>query len=255
MESIERQIREKLDRIETEYDVKILHCIESGSRAWGFASPDSDFDVRFFYVHKPEFYLRLDRTSDVINYELNDVFDINGWDLQKALRLLYKSNPTIFEWNNSPIVYRTTPQWQRVQSVIDEYFLSKSGLYHYLSMANSNYMEYLKGDTVRLKKYFYVIRPVLACLWILEKNSPPPMLFSELVSAELDKSLMPYIDYLFELKTNFPESEYGRKIPEINSYLDSKIKEISGKISETDVRTEKSWDDLNSLFLEILRTT
>ena len=120
MESIERQISEKLDRIETEYDVKILHCIESGSRAWGFASPDSDFDVRFFYVHKPEFYLRLDRSSDVINYELNDVFDINGWDLQKALRLLYKSNPTIFEWNSSPIVYRTTPQWQRVQSVIDE---------------------------------------------------------------------------------------------------------------------------------------
>lgn len=255
MESIERQIREKLDRIETEYDVKILHCIESGSRAWGFASPDSDFDVRFFYVHKPEFYLRLDRSSDVINYELNDVFDINGWDLQKALRLLYKSNPTIFEWNSSPIVYRTTPQWQRVQSVIDEYFLSKSGLYHYLSMANSNYKEYLKGDTVRLKKYFYVIRPVLACLWILEKNSPPPMLFSELVSAELDKSLMPYIDYLFELKTNSPESEYGKKIPEINSYLDLKIKEISGKISETDVNTEKNWDNLNRLFLEILRTT
>ena len=255
MESIERQISEKLDRIETEYDVKILHCIESGSRAWGFASPDSDFDVRFFYVHKPEFYLRLDRSSDVINYELNDVFDINGWDLQKALRLLYKSNPTIFEWNSSPIVYRTTPQWQRVQSVIDEYFLSKSGLYHYLSMANSNYKEYLKGDTVRLKKYFYVIRPVLACLWILEKNSPPPMLFSELVSAELDKSLIPYIDYLFEIKTNSPESEYGEKIPEINSYLDSKIKEISGKISETDVNTEKNWDNLNRLFLEILRTT
>ena len=112
------EIQRKLDEIEKSEDVKILHCIESGSRAWGFPSPDSDYDVRFFYIRKPEFYLRLDNPRDVIEWEINDVYDINGWDIRKALILLHKSNPTFFEWNNSPLVYRTSPQWKTVKHII-----------------------------------------------------------------------------------------------------------------------------------------
>ena len=104
-------ILEKLDEIEKRENIKILHCIESGSRAWGFASPDSDYDVRFIYVRPKEFYLRLDKTRDVIEWQLDDTLDINGWDLQKPLRLLHSSTPTLFEWNNSPIVYKTMPEW------------------------------------------------------------------------------------------------------------------------------------------------
>ena len=144
-------ICEKLDQIEQRENVRILHAVESGSRAWGFASPDSDYDVRFLYVRPREYYLRLDKQRDVIEWQLDDTLDINGWDLQKALRLLHSSNPTLFEWTNSPIVYRTTPVWENVRVVINQYFSSKSGLYHYLNMANSNYREFLKGETVRLK--------------------------------------------------------------------------------------------------------
>ena len=110
-EMIGAVIPEKLREIETREQVKILHCVESGSRAWGFESPDSDYDVRFVYVRRPEHYLRLDRPRDVIEWQLDETLDINGWDLQKALRLLHGSNPTLFEWDRSDIVYRSTPEW------------------------------------------------------------------------------------------------------------------------------------------------
>ena len=103
-------IQKKLGEIEAQEHVKILHCVESGSRAWGFASPDSDYDVRFVYLRRREDYLRLEGIRDVIEWQLDDVLDINGWDIQKYLRLLYKSNPTVFEWDLSPVVYRTTPE-------------------------------------------------------------------------------------------------------------------------------------------------
>ena len=123
----EKEIKEviipaKLAEIEKKENVRILYCVESGSRAWGFASPDSDFDVRFIYVRPKEYYLRLDRTRDVIEWQLDETLDINGWDLQKALILLHKSNPTMFEWNNSPIVYKTTPEWEAISNIINNYY-------------------------------------------------------------------------------------------------------------------------------------
>lgn len=106
MEDHETLVREiipaKLREIEQRENVRILHCVESGSRAWGFASPDSDYDVRFVYVRPLEYYLQLGKTRDVIEWQLDDTLDINGWDLQKALRLLHNSNPTLFEWDRSP---------------------------------------------------------------------------------------------------------------------------------------------------------
>ncbi|OPZ21824.1 MAG: putative nucleotidyltransferase [Firmicutes bacterium ADurb.BinA205] len=101
-EEIVSRIKQKLDEIEEKENIRIIHCIESGSRAWGFASPDSDYDVRFIYVRIPKDYLKLEKTRDVIEWELNDVYDINGWDIRKTLGLLHKSNPTLFEWNGSP---------------------------------------------------------------------------------------------------------------------------------------------------------
>ena len=148
-------ILRKLNEIERAENVRILLAVESGSRAWGFASPDSDYDVRFIYVRPKTDYLRLEPIRDVIEYPLDDVLDINGWDLSKVLRLLRKSNPTLFEWFSSPIVYRETAFANEFRSVMLRYFSSKRGLSHYLSMAISNYREYLKGGMVRAKKYFY----------------------------------------------------------------------------------------------------
>ena len=246
-------IPEKLAEIEKRENVRILHCVESGSRAWGFASPDSDFDVRFIYVRPKDFYLRLDKTRDVIEWQLDEVLDINGWDLQKALVLLHKSNPTLFEWNNSPIVYKTTPEWKAISDIISHYFQQKSGLYHYLSTAKSNYREYLHGETVRLKKYFYVLRPILACRWILEKRTPPPMLFTELADACLDKAIVPAVNDLLNLKMNTPELGEGKRIDVINEYLDSSIVEIEELLKEYPSDEPKSWNELNAIFLGNLK--
>lgn len=131
-------INRKLREIEEAEQVKIILAVESGSRAWGFASSDSDYDVRFLYVRQPEEYLKLKPVRDVIEWQLDDVLDINGWDAAKALRLLYQSNPTVFEWSNSPIVYRKTPEFESFRGVLSEYFSVKKGLYHYWHMADNN---------------------------------------------------------------------------------------------------------------------
>ena len=217
------KINEKLNEIEKRENIKILHCVESGSRAWGFASPDSDYDVRFIYIRPQEFYLRLDEPRDVIEWQLDDTLDINGWDVKKALQLLNKSNPTLFEWNSSPIVYRTTDDWQKISAVINDFFLQKAGLYHYLSTAKGNYREYLKGETVRLKKYFYVLRPILACKWILDKGTPPPMLFSTLMDECLDESVKPDVLKLLDIKINSPEIQTGPRFEKINEYAEKTI--------------------------------
>ena len=136
-------IIEKLQQIEKQENVRILHAVESGSRAWGFESPDSDFDVRFIYVRPRDYYLKLEQTRDVLEFPINDLLDVNGWDLQKALRLLHRSNPSVFEWFKSPIVYRETAFSQEFIPLMENYFSAKSGLYHYLNMADGNYREYL----------------------------------------------------------------------------------------------------------------
>ncbi len=168
-------IQEKLHEIEQREECRILLAVESGSRAWGFASPDSDYDVRFIYVRPEKAYLRLDRARDVIEVPINDELDINGWDIDKTLRLLHKSNPTVFEWFSSPIIYQTSAFADQFRPIMQKYFSSKAGLWHYLHMAEGNYRDYLRGEMVRAKKYFYVLRPILACKWILEKGTPPPI--------------------------------------------------------------------------------
>ena len=245
-------ILSKLNEIESRENVKILLAVESGSRAWGFASPDSDYDVRFIYVRPREDYLRLEKTRDVIELPIEGDLDINGWDLDKTLRLLRASNPTLFEWFSSPIVYRETAFASEFRRIMQQYFSSKRGLSHYLSMASSNYREYLKGDTVRAKKYFYVLRPVLACRWILDKGTPPPMLFSELMEAELDPALLPDVSRLLDLKKNAPEIKTIPKIESINRYLDSSIEEVRSRIVQLPDDTSHGWEELNRLFLSQL---
>ncbi len=247
-------IRKKLQDIESREGVKIIFAAESGSRAWGFASPDSDYDVRFIYVRPRDFYLKLESTRDVLECQLDETFDIVGWDLQKALRLLYKSNPTIFEWSNSPIIYKTTPCFQQLKVLINQYFSCKSGLYHYLNTANSNYREYLKGESVRLKKYLYVIRPILACQWILDKGTPPPMLFSELMKEEMDKDIIPYVDKLLEVKVNSPEVTEGKRIDALNLYIEEQIPKIQRQIDNINKEEPRDWNKLNELFVNIINS-
>ena len=246
------KIQEQLRRIEEAENIKILLAVESGSRAWGFASPDSDYDVRFIYIRRLEDYLRLGAIRDVIELPIDDVLDINGWDLQKTLRLLHKSNPTLFEWFSSPIVYQETEFADKFRDLMMHYFSSKKTMYHYVSMAEGNYREYLKGDLIRAKKYFYVLRPVLACQWILDWGTPPPMLFSELLKAELPVELIDVVNQLLELKMNSPEVKLMKRISEINEYLDESIPRIKRAVRLLEDSLTPDWNELNQLFLQSL---
>lgn len=247
-----KKIQTQLRRIEEEESIKILLAVESGSRAWGFASPDSDYDVRFIYIRRMEDYLKLEKVRDVIELPMDDVLDMNGWDLQKTLRLLYKSNPTLFEWFSSPIVYQETEFADKFRDLMIQYFSSKKTLYHYISMAEGNYREYLKGDFVRAKKYFYVLRPVLACQWILDQGIPPPMLFSELMEAELPAELTGAVKQLLEIKMNSPEVKLIPRIPEINEYLDESILRMKRSVRSLEDRHTPDWNALNQIFWQEL---
>ncbi|WP_298025003.1 nucleotidyltransferase domain-containing protein [uncultured Dysosmobacter sp.] len=246
---METQIREKLQEIERQENCRILLAVESGSRAWGFASPDSDYDVRFIYIRPKESYLKLEHIRDVIELPINDVLDINGWDVQKTLRLLHKSNPTVFEWFSSPIVYKSTPFADSFKPIMQHYFSSKSGLWHYLHMAERNFREYLRTDMVKAKKYFYVLRPVLACRWILEKGTPPPMLFSELMESQLPDYLTATIQKLLDIKVNSPEVKLIPRVNEINRYLYESIVDIHEKIEQLPKEPRRDWTELDKLFL------
>ena len=247
---IQKAITDKLREVEEKERVTVLYAAESGSRCWGFASPDSDYDVRFIYVRKQNDYLRLEKTRDVIEFQLDEVYDISGWDLQKALVLLNQSNPTLFEWAGSPIVYRTSPYWEKLAAVLPDYFSVKKGLHHYLSMAKTNYRMYLKDDLVKIKKYFYVIRPILAAKWVSERRTQPPMLFSELCDAMLDESIRPIMDELTERKKQLPEMGLQPIIPELNAYIERSIAGIEQIAENTQMQRNPGWEPLDRLFLD-----
>lgn len=250
--SIEELVGRKLKEIEERENIKVLHAAESGSRAWGIASPDSDYDVRFVYVRPMDFYLKLQDKKDFIDWELNQVLDINGWDITKALQHFYKSNATLYEWGNSPVIYKTTPQWEKIMKLAEEYFSSKSVMYHYYGTARKNYEAYLMEDMVKYKKYFYVLRPILACKWIEKKKCPPPVLFQTLAEEILEKEMKPAVDRLVEAKLQMTESEKRGKIQELNDYIQENLEYYQALLSEMPEDRNKDWEPLNRSFRELL---
>lgn len=197
--SVEELVLLKLKEIEEKEHIKVLHVIESGSRAWGFASPDSDYDVRFIYMRDEDFYLSLRDTKDFIDWELNEVLDINGWDLKKA------------------------------------------------------YYEYLMDDMVKYKKYFYVLRPILACKWIEEKKCPPPVLFDELFNSVLEEDMKAAVEELLAKKVRMSESDQAPKIEKINQYIEEKLSYYKA-LAET-MRDDRNpdWEPLEAQFRKMVR--
>lgn len=252
-ENIEELILSKIREIEEKENIKVLHAIESGSRAWGFASPDSDYDVRFIYVRNKNFYLSLRENKDFIDWELNEVLDINGWDLKKALKHFHKSNATLFEWSNSPIVYYTTDEWKELyERTACKYFACKSALYHYYGTAKKNYYDYLYDDMVNYKKYFYVLRPILACKWIEEKKCPPPILFDELVNTVLEENMKAAVEDLLAKKVKMSESEKGPRVEAINNYIEENLEYYKSTLETMEDDRNTDWDALEEEFRGVL---
>jgi predicted nucleotidyltransferase len=184
------RVRRELARLERDRQVRVLFACESGSRAWGFASRDSDYDVRFLYVHRRDWYLSVEQRRDVIEEPLADELDVSGWDLRKALGLLRKSNPPLLEWLKSPVVYRHDAVFAAEFSALAAEFYSPRRCFaHYLHMAFGNWRKYLEDRAVvSLKKYLYVFRPLLACRWVERRLGQVPMLFQELAAGVLEEA-------------------------------------------------------------------
>jgi len=244
------EIKKELARIENESEIKILLAVESGSRAWGFASEDSDWDVRYIYIHKLDWYLKIDDEKDSLEEILPNDLDLSGWELKKALKLFRKSNPPMLEWLRSPIIY--TEQFSTAETLREmskTYFNPKSCMYHYLSMAKGNFKEFLQRDSVRLKKYFYVLRPVLACDWIKETNSFPPMEFEKLVDSQVkDAKIRKIIDDLLKRKIAGDEMKEEPKIEVLNDFLEEKINFYSDFVSEIEANEKPNTEKLDALF-------
>ena len=216
-----------LANLECEEDVRILFACESGSRAWGFPSEDSDYDVRFLYVHPRDWYLSIDleRRRDVIERPIVEDLDLCGWDLRKGLPLLRKSNPPLLEWLASPIVYLDREDLTgRLRVAASAFYSPAACAFHYLHMARGNVREYLGGEQVWIKKYFYVLRPLLAIRWIESRDEPVPVEFTALLDgADLDAAVRRRIDTLLADKRAGNELDRGPKIPEIGDFIEREL--------------------------------
>lgn len=219
--AMRERVRQVLKEVEQRKNMRVLYACESGSRGWGFASPDSDYDVRFLYVHPPEWYLRVDPPRDVIELPIDEVLDVSGWEWRKALGLLKRANPTLIEWLDSPVVYQQDEHaLAALRAQVPAWFSAERARWHYYSMARKNFRSYLQDDTVRLKKYFYVLRPLLAVRWIEAGKGMPPMRFAQLLEGTVEDALLRReIDELLAIKQRAGEAEYGKTRPHIHAFI------------------------------------
>ncbi len=248
---VRSEVLRRLRRAEAEHGVRILFAVESGSRAWGFSSPDSDFDVRFIYMHEPSWYqsVDLEERRDVIEYPIVDEIDLNGWDARKALRLFWKSNPAFVEWIQSPIVYLEQDAFrQRAVEALPMIYRPEKGIFHYRSMAKTNYRGYLQESKVRLKKYFYVLRPLLAARWIDRTQGAPPIEFAKLMTElEGEQSVLGAVNALLEKKRMTAELGLADSVPELNTFIEAELNGSVGPAPEKP-RSPEVVDLLNGIF-------
>lgn len=239
------EILKRLREIEEENGFKILYACESGSRAWGFPSSDSDYDVRFIYVHPVEWYLSIDKKKDDFT-DVGKVLDFGGWELSKALKLFSGSNCSIFEKLQSPIVYKEEKGFrEELWALEHSCFNPISGIYHYLSQAKNLFDE--ESSELKLKKYLYVVRGTLAVEYIAVHGKVPPMEFKDLRTLITDESINLWLNEVIDLKSRHGEDFIVKR----NVALDEIIKNIHEKRGEfikgLKHKSGQSVEDLNKL--------
>lgn len=232
---METEIHNLLDRIERDRNIRILYACESGSRAWGFASPDSDYDIRFVFVRPEKDYLSILDGLESVELPLEGELDAGGWDLRKALRLLGKSNGALVEWLHSPIVYRSAPgfreRWQNAASAV---FSPKHSSAHYRGLAKQMVAGKLNAPQVRAKDYLYALRALLCAKWISMGKGIPPVRFSQLMPVA-PPEIVALVPALLEHKQRTAEGELMPRVDELDIYLTSVLEEpISLAVKEVD---------------------
>ena len=246
---MQEAILARLAEIEKEKDLEVLYACESGSRSWGFASTDSDYDIRFIYRKPPGYYFQLKTPKRDTVTECGPLLDFHGWDIKKALSLLPVPNASLLEWLWAPIVYKP---WNRIPIFRETIAMnSKASIYHYVEMAEGNYKRYINRDPCSLKKYLYVIRPILAARWILQFGGTPPVQFKNLL-VNLPDDLFPAVNNLLTRKMAGEELSTGPRMPEIDAWIEMVIPSIREEASELPFQKKNDYELLNKMYREIV---
>ena len=219
------QILQLLRQIESEKDIQIIHAIESGSRAWGFPSEDSDYDIRIIYHRDLDWYVSPFNKKDVIEDVFIDDLDVNGWDAGKCLSLMYKGNAALIEWLNSPIVYKTDPSKVAIlNNVAIESFNPKHIFYHYVSLAKKKLEN--EYSSINPKSFLYAFRALLCAKWTSEKHTAPPVLFSELYKHYLLEDMLNELNTLINDKQDLGEKDEYRVPTALMSFAEVEYEKL-----------------------------
>jgi len=226
---MKNQIQTYLKQLEKDYNIKILFACEAGSRAWGVASPNSDHNIRIIYIRPLEWYLSIKDKPDYFTISNNDQIDIEAWDFKKALSLLSQSNTILIEWLQSPRINIGCPAFfNQISDLSKKYFLPRKSIYHYLGLSNALIKKHFEKETIPIKKYFMIMRSMLASLWIKTHQSPVPVAFSDLLSVVEDqpKTLLA-IHQLMRLKKETKEGKPIKRIDVLDQFIFDKRKACS----------------------------
>ena len=249
---MKEEIIEHISQLEKEEGITILLAAESGSRAWGCPSPDSDYDVRIIYKRTKSEYLNIDDKPDTINYFHGELLDINGWDIKKTLKLIRKSNATPFEWAQSPIIYKEVDNFSStILKLSKEYFQPRHTVNHYKGIAKNSYLSNDLSGQIKLKKLFYVLRPLMAAKWIIVKNEIPPMDIPNLISIIDEDDIVKHINKLLEIKRAANEDYVHKMDNLIVDFIDKEFNYVSS-IQLEDKTEVPSSEQLNIKFKEII---
>jgi predicted nucleotidyltransferase len=246
-------IKIELENLEKQEDFTILFACESGSRAWGFPSRDSDYDVRFIYIHPQNRYLSIENKKEHLEIPITDNLDINGWDIRKALNLLWRSNATIFEWLQSPIIYCSRYDFkEKLFQLAKEYFSLRDTMNHYLGLTKKSLQPNPGGNEIKLKQYFYILRPLLAAMWIVKYREIPPMEFHDLLQLIKTPKLLEHIDSLLKKKAQAPEKDKISPILEVQEFIEIQYERCK-KIVDRFTSFKKEPEPLDSFFRNMLQ--
>ena len=229
---MKKKIQEYITDLEQRENVKVLLACETGSRAWGFPSPDSDYDVRLLYLHPKDWYLSLTEPTDSIDLMLDDnLVDISGWDFRKALRLLQRSNAALLERLQSPLVYQKDAPFVRTMLELAQSQYSRiATIHHYMGIADKFLEAHLPQEPYKFKQFFYGLRSAMACKWILEKEQMPPIVFKKMYTQlDLPQPLIEHIEKLIKLKARVNESYLHDGEQELFDYMKSWLAEAQEK--------------------------
>lgn len=235
---MQQTIQKRLKDLEQAHQIRIWYACESGSRAWGFASPNSDWDVRFIYSHPVDWYLRLDEGDNTLDLGVDaDLLDFTGWELRKTLRLLANSNASPFEWLQSPVIYQSTVNFQtNLWQLAQAYFNPRAVAYHYYGLAKNSLKRGMQNGQMDLKKYFYVLRPLLALRWVLTQRTPPPMKFAPLLEEiKTDIEVYRAIHRLVRTKKAAQEGDSIRPVPLIQRYIKGSLANFEAQLPDLPV--------------------